>query len=667
MVRNMERMKELVALLNEYARAYYTFDAPVVSDADYDALYDELVQLEHEFNVVLPDSPTLRVGGETLSGFEPHVHLRRLWSLDKVRTEEGLCDWIKRMEKARESAILLGRYVPELCYILEYKFDGLTVNLTYDDGKLVQAATRGNGIYGEGILEQVRTIRDVPLTIPHKGKLEVQGECYMKLSVLEALNHDLPDKLKNARNAAAGALRNIDPKVTASRRLSCYCYNIGYAEDVSFISHRQMLDFLMENGFPVSEYHKPCMNAADILAGVEAVQNERGALDFLIDGMVIKIDDMSLREDLGYTEKHPRWAIAYKFPAEEKTTLVEDVIWQVGRTGKLTPLAILSPIELSGATISRATLNNIDDIRRKHVRIGSTVFVRRSNDVIPEILSAVEGDENGSEIIPPDFCPECGAHVEQRGVHLFCTNSLTCKKQISARLSHFASRNAMDIDAFSDKTADKLIASLGISEIPQLYELTADKLYSLSGFGKKKAEKLIDAIEKSKNCTLSSFLFALGIPNVGITTARNLSKRFKTLDNIMNATYDELLSVDDVGDVVAKGIADFFGDIKLKNAVDRLLEYGINPKAEQISKSIISGKTIVVTGSMERMSRSDIEELIASLGGKPASSVSSKTDIVVAGPGAGSKLDKARSLNKPVMTEEEFFDYIGWNGSDENR
>ena len=655
-------MRELVDKLNDYAHAYYVLDAPKISDKEYDELFDELLRLEADTGIVLPDSPTLRVGGEPVAAFEQHTHIQRLWSLDKIRSREELMLWMDRSDKLkREFEKSSGNPLPESDYVLEYKFDGLTVNLTYDGGKLVYAATRGNGITGEGILEQVKTIRDVPLAIKHMGKLEVQGECYMKLSVLDELNSSTGEHLKNARNAAAGELRNLDPKVTARRRLSFFCYSIGYADGMMFSSHMEISDFLKENGFKISPYMRVHRDASAIIDDIKEVETHRGELDFLIDGMVIKINDIATREVLGYTDRFPRWAVAYKFTAEETTTTINSITWEVGRTGKLTPLARLEPVELAGATISRATLNNYDDILRKRVGAGSKVFIRRSNDVIPEILGCVDDEAPVTEVEKPSAC---GAHVEQRGANIFCTNSLTCTPQIVARLVHYASRDAMDIETFSDKTASQFVESLNIVTIPQLYRLTIEELLSLNKFKQKKAQNLLSAIERSKSRPLSSFLFALGIPNVGIKTARILSKQFLTLQAVRRAEYDELVTIKDIGDIVARGIVDFFSDDSISSAIDEILAYGVKPRDEESGEiqSSITGKTIVITGTMKRMDRSGIESLIQSLGASASGSVSKKTDYVVAGEGAGSKLNKANELGIMVITEDEFFEMIGKQG-----
>jgi len=649
----MDRQIELVRLLNRYAAAYYEQDAPLVSDAEYDALYDELQKLEAESGVVTPDSPTLRVGGAPLKSFEQHTHLGRLWSLDKVRTPEALGDFIRKVTAASPVPPVFG---------LEYKFDGLTVNLTYDNGVLVQGATRGNGVTGEAILPQIRTIRSVPLTIPFKGRIEVQGECIMRLSVLEAYNRTATEPLKNARNAAAGALRNLDPAVTAARKLDVFCYNVGYIEGQELHTQQEMLAFLKENGLPVCPFVRYLTGADEILDEIDKAAKRRGTLDFLIDGMVVKVTDFALREALGATEKFPRWAMAYKFAAEELTATVNDVTWEVGRTGKLTPLAHIDPVEFSGVTVKKATLNNWDDVQRKRVGIGSRVFIRRSNDVIPEILGAVPDDVPLRPVEKPAVCPQCGAHVEMRGAHLYCTNSLSCRPQIAARLEHYASRDAMDIDTFAGKTAEQLIDAFGITTIPELYALSHEQLAALDRFGHKKAQNLLDALEASKHRPLSAFLYALGIPNVGTKTARDLANTFGTLDAVRHASFDELNAIDDVGDVVARDVCDFFGDARIARQIDLLLEHGVQPEdAHKIASDGLpfSGMTVVITGTLASLSRREAEALVEQNGGKAAGSVSKKTSFVVVGENAGSKADKAQALGIPMLSETEFLNKLG--------
>ena len=645
-------MQELVDRLNTYARAYYVEDAPLISDGEYDALEAELIALEKETGIVLPDSPTHRVGGEPLEKFEEHRHLGRLWSLDKVRTLEGIREWMDRVKRLLDLE-------EDPLYALEYKFDGLTINLTYENGVLVQGATRGNGVTGEAILPQLKTIRSLPLTIPFTGRMEVQGECIMRLSVLEKYNKTAKEPLKNARNAAAGALRNLDPQVTADRNLSCFCYNVGYIEGKTLTDHQEMIAFLRENGFPVSPFIHYGHGADEFIEIIDKVAEERDRLDFLIDGMVIKVCDFAQREQLGYTEKFPRWAMAYKFAAEEATTTIESVTWEVGRTGKLTPVAHVEPVDLCGVTVSNATLNNWDDILRKQVGIGSRVFIRRSNDVIPEILGAVPGDTPKAPVEKPEVCPFCGAHVEHRGVHLYCTNPLSCRPQIISRLAHFASRDAMDIETFADKTAEQLFNELNVATIPELYTLRRDRLLGLEGFKEKKAQNLLTALENSKHRPLSAFLNALGIPNVGVKTARDLSLTFGSLDKLRNATYEELIAIEDVGEVVADSVLSFFHDPRISQQIDDLLSYGVAPEADRaVTASPISGKTIVVTGTLPTLSRKEAEDLIMSHGGKAAGSVSKKTDYVLAGEAAGSKLTRAQQLGIPVIDEQTLLDWL---------
>ena len=648
----LQRMQELVDKLNAYARAYYVEDAPLISDGEYDALEAQLIALEKETGTVLPDSPTHRVGGEPLSKFEEHRHLGRLWSLDKVRTLDGIREWMDRVKKLLDLS-------EDPLYALEYKFDGLTINLTYENGLLVQGATRGNGVTGEAILPQLKTIRSLPLSIPFTGRMEVQGECIMLLSVLEKYNKIAKEPLKNARNAAAGALRNLDPQVTADRNLSCFCYNVGYIEGKELHDHREMIAFLRENGFPVSPFIHYGHGADEFIEIIDRVAEERDGLDFLIDGMVIKVCDFAQREQLGYTEKFPRWAMAYKFAAEEATTTIESVTWEVGRTGKLTPVAHVEPVDLCGVTVSNATLNNWDDICRKRVGIGSRVFIRRSNDVIPEILGAVPGDTPRAPVEKPEVCPFCGAHVEHRGVHLYCTNPLSCRPQIISRLAHFASRDAMDIDTFADKTAEQLFSELNVATIPELYTLRRERLLDLEGFGEKKAQNLLTALENSKHRPLSAFLNALGIPNVGVKTARDLSLTFGSLEKLRSATFEELVAIEDVGEIVAQSVLSFFHDPRISRQIDDLIAYGVSPVADRAATaSPISGKTIVVTGTLPTLSRKEAEDLILDHGGKAAGSVSKKTDYVLAGEAAGSKLTKAQQLGIPVIDEQMLLDWL---------
>lgn len=658
----MQRMEQLVEQLNQYNYHYYTLDQPLVSDKEYDLLYDELTALEAETGITLPDSPTGRVGGELLQGFKPHRHLAPLWSLDKAQNEEQLINWNNRVLR------LIADYnsknpdtpLPDPTYVVELKFDGLTLNLTYTDGKLVQASTRGNGVVGEGILAQVKTIKSVPLTIPFTaGTIEVQGEGIMNLSVLAKYNETAAEPLKNARNAAAGALRNLNPRTTAERKLNAYFYNVGYSDGIRFSSHQEMVAFLKENRFKVNPhvtYHDSFQEVIDVL---HTIVDKRSSLDYLIDGAVIKITDMRTREVLGYTDKFPRWAVAFKFEAEETTTVLESVTWNVGRTGKITPLARVEPVELAGVTVQNCTLNNVGDIERKNLKfaLGTRVFIRRSNDVIPEILGKVTEEQDGGEIVYPVNCPACGFPLEQRGAHLFCNNRLDCKPQIVSRITHFASRDAMDIETFSEKTAEQLHDELNVREPAELYTLTFEQLIKLERFGEKKANNLLKAIEESKGRDLASFLYALGIPNTGKSTTKVLADHFRDLDKIMNATVEELTELPDIGGIVAESIVSFFADPFMQAGIHKMLSLGVEAKPPQqaapVTDSFFSGKTVVLTGTLHQLGRDEATARLEALGAKVTGSVSKKTDLVIAGEKAGSKLAKAQELGIPVIEDED--------------
>ncbi len=657
----LERMQQLAAIITEHNYQYYTLDQPTVDDADYDKFYDELVALEAATGVILPGSPTQRVGGELLKGFEPYKHRARLWSLDKAQDAEDLLAWNTRLLRA------INDYntkhpdeepLPQPSYVVELKFDGLTLNLTYEDGELVQAATRGNGVVGEGILQQVRTIRSVPLTIPFTdGIIEVQGEGIMQLSVLAKYNETAAEPLKNARNAAAGALRNLNPKTTAERKLNAFFYNIGYADGVSFADHREMQQFLKDNRFKVNPYVSYMNTIEEVQAELALVTERRGELDFLIDGAVIKVVDMRTREALGYTDKFPRWAVAFKFEAEETTTVLESVSWEVGRTGKITPVARVEAVELAGVTVQNCTLNNIGDIERKNLKhaLGTLVAIRRSNDVIPEILGKAD-EEPGGEIVFPVECPSCGTALEQRGAHLFCNNRLGCQPQIIGRITHFASRDAMDIDTFSIATAEQLYKDCEVRDPADLYALTYDDLIKLERFGEKKARKLLDAFEKSKDRELASFLFALGIPNTGKATTKMLADHFGSLDAVMEAGVEELIALPDVGGIVAESIVNYFNDPIASASIARMRELGVKAEAEQQTvvrqDSVFSGKTVVLTGTLPTMSRDEAAKKLEACGAKISGSVSKKTDFVIAGESAGSKLTKAQDLGITIIDDE---------------
>jgi DNA ligase (NAD+) len=658
------RMRELADRIERYNYEYYTLDQPTISDKEYDALYDELVRLEQETGYSLGDSPTQRVGGDILKGFEPHRHRARLWSLDKAQDEEDLIAWNTRVRKAIDDYNAKNpdaRPLPAPSYVIELKFDGLTLNLTYEAGRLVQAATRGNGVVGEGILAQVKTIKSIPLAIPFTdGLIEVQGEGIMNLSVLEAYNKTAAEPLKNARNAAAGALRNQNPRITAERKLNAFFYNIGYSEGVSFENHQEMLQFLRDNRFKVNPYVTYWNTIEEVMDELRRIAALRTELDYLIDGAVVKLTDMRTREVLGYTDKFPRWAVAFKFEAEETTTVLESVSWEVGRTGKITPVARVEAVELAGVTVQNCTLNNIGDIERKNLKhaLGTRVFIRRSNDVIPEILGKAD-DEPGAEIVYPTACPSCGTPLELRGAHLFCNNKLGCRPQTIGRITHFSSRDAMDIESFSIMTAEQLFDECGVRDPADLYALSYDNLIGLERFGDKKARKLLDAIEQSKDRDLAAFLFALGIPNTGKATTKMLADHFGSLEAVRSATIEELVALPDVGGIVAESIYGFFRDTVTAASIDRMLTLGVKAKAEQVpavtKESVFTGKTVVLTGTLRAMTRDEAAKKLEACGAKISGSVSKKTDFVIAGESAGSKLTKARELGVTVIEDEEEF------------
>ncbi|MGY0374471.1 NAD-dependent DNA ligase LigA [Clostridium sp. JNZ J1-5] len=653
-----QRILRLVEELNRLAYEYYTLDNPSLSDREYDEKYDELLKLEKETGIILPYSPTQRVGDVILSQFEKHVHKGRLWSLGKAQNIQELKDWHNRNIKAiNEYNETHDEKLPPIEYVITKKFDGLTVNCTYDEnGVLINAATRGTGEIGENITAQIKTIKTIPLKIDNNALIEVHGEAIMTKEAFEEYNKLAATPLKNLRNGAAGALRNLNVRETARRNLSAFFYDVGYNEGEAFETYMDMLKFIREKGLPMDEYVKICSTVEEIEKEIEYIESIRHDLNYDIDGVVIAINHITTRELLGYTVKFPKWALAYKFEAEEATTKLLDVEWNVGRSGRVTPTAILEPVDIGGVTVKRATLNNMDDINRKGVKIGSNVFIRRSNDVIPEIMGVVESQEEVREIEPPKTCPYCGSEVIQEGVHYFCENSLSCKPQLVKSIVHFGNREAMNISGFSEKTAEQLFEELDIKSISDLYRIKKEDLLNLERFGDKKAQNLIDAMQKSKKCDLPSFIYALGIPNVGKKTSIDLAKRFKSLEGLKKANFEELISVEDIGDIVARSIVEFFSDEKILESIDELLQLGVSPyfEDEKVEDNVFNGKTVVVTGSLESYSRNEIKEMLQSLGAKVSGSVSKKTDYVLAGKDPGSKYEKAVELNIKIINEDEF-------------
>lgn len=637
-----KRMRELVDTLNKYAYEYYVLDNPSVPDREYDKLYDELQILEGETGVREQDSPTRRVGGEPISAFKKHEHIYRLYSLDKCVTEDELSAFDERVRKV----------VPDPTYTVEYKFDGLTMCLTYENGLFVRATTRGNGIVGEDVTAQALTIKSFPLKIDRKDVMEIQGEAIIRLSVLEKYNRTADEPLKNARNAAAGAIRNLDPKVTEKRRPEIIFYNVNYAENGGFDSQLEIFDFLKRNGFRTFDFLRVCKNLDEVKAAIDEIEIGRRSIDVLTDGAVVKLNSVKEREILGYTDKFPRWAAAYKFEAEEAETTLRSIRWQVGRTGKLTPLGIVDPVELAGATVRKATLNNYGDILKKRVKIGGRVLIRRSNEVIPEILGALGDDGEAVEKI--SVCPYCKTSILEIGANLFCPNE-KCRPRVIAGLANFACKDGMNIDGFSEKTAGALYDEFGIEKFSELYTINRKKLISLDGFKDKKADNLLSAIEKSKNVALPNFIFALGIDGVGKKTAKDLAKKLKTLDGIANASVEELASLDDVGEVMSKSIFDYFRSEKNKNEIEKLLCAGVKiAEQTEVKSGSFSGEKVVLTGSLTSYTRSEAGKLVEERGGEIQSSVTKTTTLVIAGEAAGSKLDKAKKLGITVIGEEEF-------------
>lgn len=647
----IEKMNNLIEKINRASYSYYVLDNPIISDKEWDKMYYELLDLEKESGIVLPNSPSLKVGGDVLDGFKKITHTRKLMSLGKAQTIDEIIDWNTRNQN-------IFSFNPE--FSVEYKFDGLSLAITYDNGKLVQAATRGNGEIGEDVTAQVKTIRTVPLEIEYKGLVVVQGEGIIKLSELEKYNQTSDEKLKNARNAVAGAIRNLDTKVTAKRKLDFFAYNINYAPDLKFNTQVEMFDFLKKQGFLTGKFFHIVHSIDEIITLIKQTEKIRDSLDYLIDGMVIKVNDTSIRERLGVTEKVPRWAVAYKFEAEETSTILNSITWQVGRTGKITPVAELEPTELCGVTIKRATLNNFNDIIRKQVKIGDRVFIRRSNDVIPEILSVAETYDSSKVIEKPTKCPCCGSTLEDTETELYCPNHLGCRTQIVLKLTQYASRNAMNIVGLSIKTLEQLYDKFNVCSFSDIYKLSEEKLSSLEGFKDKKINNILSSIEASKHAKLSNFIFALGIDGIGVKTAKQLAKHYKSIENLKKATIDELITLDDIAQITATDIHHYFSDELNKKELNELLTNYVHLEETQnnIKEGFFAGKKVVLTGTLSNFSRSKAEEIIEFQGGSTSSSVTSATDIVLVGDNPGSKFDKAKKLGIYIMSEDEFISHI---------
>ncbi len=647
-----QRLEWLTNEVNKHNKNYYVYDNPTISDAEYDALYYELVDLENELGYSLPSSPTNRVGDELLEGFKKKKHEIPLYSLNKVKDFADLEKWMADMRKATSMAEN---------FSLEYKYDGLKIVIEYVGGIYSSATTRGNGTIGEDVTTQVKTIRSVPLSIPYKvGRVIVQGECMMTNKSFIEFNKTAEIPLKNPRNGVAGAVRNLDPKETEKRKLDFFCYDILLLEGKKLKTQQEMHEFIIEQGFKTGDFFKIVNSISQAQAEIERVDKVKDKLDVMIDGMVIKLNNCSVRDDIGYTNKFPKWAMAFKFKPVELSTTLLDVVWQVGRTGKITPIAVLDPIELSGATVSRATLNNTQDIERKQVFINSRVFVRRSNEVIPEVMGIAEHSANERSIISPTVCPSCNSPLKTIGANLFCLNHKGCYEQIIDRLTHFVSRDAFNIEGLSEKTLKLFYEKFKIAYPYELFTLTKEMLEGLEGFKEKKINNILASIEKSKQIDWQNFIFALGILNIGKKTAFVLSQRFKSLEELKMADLVTLTAIDDIGEIVANSIIEYFADQENLINIQKLFDFGvkINEPEQTKTNSNFANKTIVLTGSLQSFTRPELTKLLLSFGANVTSSVSKNTNLVIAGTDAGSKLDKARELNIEVIDENKLLELL---------
>ena len=652
----MDAKQEIMLLRQELEQAgheYYVLDAPTMSDYDYDHKLRRLEELEAANpELITPDSPTQRVGGKPSEGFEEVAHPVPLESLQDVFDYEEL-----RQFDARVRAV-----VPDAAYVVEPKVDGLSVALEYVDGIFVRGATRGDGRVGEDVTENLRTIRSIPLRIPNApARLIVRGEVFMPKKVFHQLNDERERRgevlFANPRNAAAGSLRQLDPKIAAQRKLDAILFNVQLVEGEHFSTHKQTLDYLQSKNYKVIP-HYTCQTADEVIERIVNIGENRDEFQFDIDGAVVKVDELAHRQELGSTAKSPRWAAAYKYPPEEKPSKLLDIVVQVGRTGVLTPKAVLAPVRLAGTTVTNATLHNQDFITEKDIRIGDTVMVRKAGEIIPEVLSVVlsERPKDSVPYLLPDTCPECGAPVarDEEGTHIRCTGA-ECPAQLLRNLAHFASRDAMDIEGLGIAVVEGLVNGGLVKSAADLYFLEPQSVAALERMGKKSAENLIAAIEKSKENDLSRLLYAFGIRQVGQKAAKTLAQHFCTLEALQNASMEHLTAVDDIGAITAQSLRGWFDNEQSRHLIDRLRLAGVNmTTAQQSTDRRFEGMTFVLTGALERFTRDEASSLIEERGGKASGSVSKKTTYVVAGENAGSKLKRANELGVPVLTEEEF-------------
>ena len=659
-----QRIAELRQLLHEYGHAYYVLGKPLVPDATYDELMQELIALEvANPSLISPDSPTQRVGGAVLEGFKKVTHRYPMLSLSNAFGEEDLRDFDRKIRQA------IGDH---FSYVCELKIDGLAISLRYEEGRFVQGATRGDGQVGEDITSNLKTIRAIPLRLKEPVTIEVRGEAYMPKKSFESLNAARAEKgeelFANPRNAAAGSLRQLDPKIAASRNLSMFIYGIGGdGEAYGIDSHGEMLDYLANLGFPSNRERQACATIEEVMAFINKWTEERPNLPYEIDGIVIKVNRFAHQDELGFTAKSPRWAIAYKFPAEEVTTKLLDIDLTVGRTGVITPTAILTPVQVAGTTVSRASLHNEDLIKEKDIRIGDTVIVRKAGDIIPQVVGVIlaERPEGTTPYEYPKTCPVCGGEVVriEGDVALRCVNP-TCSAQIAEGIKHFVSRNAMNVDGLGEKVVEQLLREGYIANVADLYLLQVEQLVELERMGEKSATNLVEALEKSKDNSLERLLFGLGIRHVGEKAAKILAAEYETMDALMKADVADLTNIHEIGDKMAESIVAYFANEEVQTLIARLKDVGVNMvyKGKKVvveaGANPFAGKTIVLTGKLAQLTRNEAKAKIEELGGIVAGSVSKKTDLVIAGEDAGSKLEKAQSLGIEIWDENRLIENL---------
>ncbi|QRZ93615.1 NAD-dependent DNA ligase LigA [Bacillus stercoris] len=659
-----QRADELRRTINKYSYEYYTLDEPSVPDAEYDRLMQELIAIEEEHpDLRTPDSPTQRVGGAVLEAFQKVTHGTPMLSLGNAFNADDLRDFDRRVRQAVGD---------DVAYNVELKIDGLAVSLRYEDGYFVRGATRGDGTTGEDITENLKTIRNIPLKMNRELSIEVRGEAYMPKRSFEALNEERikneEEPFANPRNAAAGSLRQLDPKIAAKRNLDIFVYSIAELDEMGVETQSQGLDFLDELGFKTNQERKKCGDIEEVITLIDELQAKRADLPYEIDGIVIKVDSLDQQEELGFTAKSPRWAIAYKFPAEEVVTKLLDIELNVGRTGVITPTAILEPVKVAGTTVSRASLHNEDLIKEKDIRILDKVVIKKAGDIIPEVVNVLVEQRTGEEkeFSMPTECPECGSELVriEGEVALRCINP-ECPAQIREGLIHFVSRNAMNIDGLGERVITQLFKENLVRNVADLYKLTKEQVIQLERMGEKSTENLISSIQKSKENSLERLLFGLGIRFIGSKAAKTLAMQFESLENLKKASKDELLAVDEIGEKMADAVITYFHKEEMLELLNELQELGVNTlykgpkkvKAED-SDSYFAGKTIVLTGKLEELSRNEAKAQIEALGGKMTGSVSKNTDLVIAGEAAGSKLTKAQELNIEVWNEEQLMEEL---------